>query len=903
MNTEKIKQDTETETDARTETAPEPTLNNEILTPGANSPGNVPNGTPPEEYAAAVVEPEEKFIKYNLNALYEAKLKQDTDTETDTDADTAPGPQFNDDVLSDTGHNSPDNVPDGITPQDYAAAAVKMVGKKQNIKSAMFEIFANNTKNKIGNVDYNKYGKLGHNFKCLNSIFVDNVLFKCLVNAENIKGKKCTETGALNSTLHNIFLTANIKARIKAVDIKPTSDKNPVHPPHINTYNNVNGILKEDGKNETSYKWQVFKVATAQADLHDILNFLNARQLSIMEHRNFYLVDIDLTQDLLGSFDKELTKSHLQEKYNFKLQGEHGDLEDGDSIIIDNDEHVGRNCLTFLRKEEHLTRWKIYNKFAQSIESASVRSNIGTHIADWINNPEERLADTIKQSIPAGLTRLEITYTGYIPELTEIQENLELLKAYIPPEIAYTTPIAEQWRAVTENLKHTLIIYDETTDVLIMGWFYNELTNRIAGVYLNNATKDKLHWIATASSLNSLPIDIIFTRFAMGKMINKNGTTSKTETITSVRHKIKSYTRTGYDKTNIFKTCTIYYSSPGHTINLADYGFINTPHINLHLDDKRRNIKSRRLGILTEIEPMEFNSINIEEHLKDSVINNVKKLKEENKQKTEDAQKLGIERQKTLYNLQKNRQGLKNKFKKADKNRRRIVDLMDGQTIDGVGFSKINARWGPSFIIYGYTKVYPEMLKAFYADPQSKKALSQIYDGLQKKPSIRIDSSDEYINASGGVMFTITKEQTKSYQGNAYALCKLEINRTLPELKDSEEEIKEIEQSINEDEARDKIKTIDNEKIKIKDCLRLDTLEISKAYTITGYTIKQARNKDRYILEIDNGKLYISNEWMHDGLEKIKNSKKGFNKSIQFILDTARTHSKTKKKENKIKFI
>ena len=53
------------------------------------------------------------------------------------------------------------------------------------------------------------------------------------------------------------------------------------------------------------------------------------------------------------------------------------------NIIVANNNTVDKNCFTFLEKEEGKTRRsKFYNKFAQSLESQAVRSNLGTHLFD-----------------------------------------------------------------------------------------------------------------------------------------------------------------------------------------------------------------------------------------------------------------------------------------------------------------------------------------------------------------------------------------------------------------------------------------------------------------------------------------------------------------------------------------
>ena len=50
---------------------------------------------------------------------------------------------------------------------------------------------------------------------------------------------------------------------------------------------------------------------------------------------------------------------------------------------MDNDKQVGKNCLTFIHNKKcGKIRFKLYNKFIQSIESPSVRGKIGSYIKD-----------------------------------------------------------------------------------------------------------------------------------------------------------------------------------------------------------------------------------------------------------------------------------------------------------------------------------------------------------------------------------------------------------------------------------------------------------------------------------------------------------------------------------------
>ena len=86
-----------------------------------------------------------------------------------------------------------------------------------------------------------------------------------------------------------------------------------------------------------------------------------------------------------------------------------------------------------------LLRVKLYNKFIQSMENGSVRTSIGGHVADFVNNPETRLKDTIKKGLKHGILRIEISYycKQNTPDETDIIEDLTYLKELLkeaPPD-------------------------------------------------------------------------------------------------------------------------------------------------------------------------------------------------------------------------------------------------------------------------------------------------------------------------------------------------------------------------------------------------------------------------------------------------------------------------------------
>jgi hypothetical protein len=75
------------------------------------------------------------------------------------------------------------------------------------------------------------------------------------------------------------------------------------------------------------------------------------------------------------------------------------------------------------------------------MESPSVRGKIGSHIADWCNNPEKELKEAIPKSLDTGLLRLETIFyrLGTSELLTSdfIEEQMEFLKQSIPPHTLY----------------------------------------------------------------------------------------------------------------------------------------------------------------------------------------------------------------------------------------------------------------------------------------------------------------------------------------------------------------------------------------------------------------------------------------------------------------------------------
>ena len=239
---------------------------------------------------------------------------------------------------------------------------------------------------------------------------------------------------------------------------------------------------------EEIFHIQCYKVPCAEMDISELYKIFGPENLLKFNTNGIYLKDVDFTTDIKGCMDKEILINYLVENQNYTLKKMGVDLDNDEKIIVDNTKTVGGHCLTFLNKDNGvLKRQKFYNKFVHSIESGSVRSNIGGHIAEWVNNPEHQLQKTIKNSLESGLLRLEITYyKNQLPTLAEVDQDLNKLKEtlkYAPKDAFFFCPIAEQYKQYTTILKENLIIIEPNLNYLLFCRSINTTTEKINGIF------------------------------------------------------------------------------------------------------------------------------------------------------------------------------------------------------------------------------------------------------------------------------------------------------------------------------------------------------------------------------------------------------------------------------------
>ena len=84
--------------------------------------------------------------------------------------------------------------------------------------------------------------------------------------------------------------------KVKAVALSPLKVQ-----PKLEKLEKVYGRIKAKETDNTLYYTQEFKIACADENYNDVLEFLRSGEYTL---RNIFLKDIDLTMDYSGSFDK-----------------------------------------------------------------------------------------------------------------------------------------------------------------------------------------------------------------------------------------------------------------------------------------------------------------------------------------------------------------------------------------------------------------------------------------------------------------------------------------------------------------------------------------------------------------------------------------------------------------------
>ena len=366
-------------------------------------------------------------------------------------------------------------------------------------------VYEGNLINDISGVDYtkNNHGKTHLQEIDGFGLFVDDLYVYGYLRKEDIVflpkgGVSCAE-GTNGSACFVVEILRNI--------VKQTIGKNS-NLPHINIMHTVeiknvgnSNILKTiagiEQEKDIKKKWEertlqkayavfVVKIDVSNIPIQELQKYIIELEQSLFT-TGYYIYCVDYTHDFSGTMDKkELIEYLLQE--DFTEEDDAFNVEKT-NVVLKNNSSVGKNVLTYLRRErKNLLRIKFYNKIVSNLEAGEVRNLFGGHIYDYVYSSNERLRrlfwhPDVKQR---GITRIEISVYGKQGTLNEnigevlIRRELELVGK--TKKLFYIQPAKNQWKALAENLQQCFILVDRPHSIIYIAWYGNSITGRIAGV-------------------------------------------------------------------------------------------------------------------------------------------------------------------------------------------------------------------------------------------------------------------------------------------------------------------------------------------------------------------------------------------------------------------------------------
>ena len=340
-----------------------------------------------------------------------------------------------------------------------------ILGRSNKSTVVLEKIAKENSLNRIGAVNFNKYGKQdGIGFLPSSDKFVESFLLYVYVPDYFVTARKTyTEVGVVSMCIRTLLKRHGLqKCKVKV--LSPL--KEVVKPQDLEK---VYGRCKSRETDKTVYYIQEFRVSFASEEYSAVLEFLRTDEYKT---RNILIKDIQLSTDFAGSFNKEEVIHYLMTNKGFRMQGH------ADRTILDNTDQVGNNCFTYMEFLDSLTTCcTICNKMVQMLES----KNVGQSWNDWVCQKDTHLAKSRDLCKDRGLTHVEVSlsFEEYVPTDGVIEDTLKRITQTVSPCLVYSTPFADVWRAYCDALLHSLVVIDRTRKIALIVCTYNEITKNV----------------------------------------------------------------------------------------------------------------------------------------------------------------------------------------------------------------------------------------------------------------------------------------------------------------------------------------------------------------------------------------------------------------------------------------
>lgn len=765
-----------------------------------------------------------------------------------------------------------------------------------------------NALNRTGNIDYNKYGnKLGIGFLPCTEKFVDNFLLYVYVpdyfiEQKGAKNKAYTEVGVVNKHIRSLLSHSGLqKCEVKAVCLTPI-EKSLSEEERSRVYSR----LQSKESQETKYYRQYFKIACADEDYGNVLNFLRSNEYI---ERNIFVKDIDVTMEYMGSFNRGEVLENLTSSKGFRLQdtGKYGER-----TILDNCQYVGNNCLTYMEKVQGIvTRCKIYNKMVQMLECKSVREKVGQHWKDWVCQQNTRLANARDLAKERGLTRAEVTFyceNEEIPSDEFMESTLSRITEYIPASLVYSTPYADTWKAYCDAMSHSLIVIDRTNDTALLVYSYNDVTKDISGQFVEKWS-EKEHWcLANLTLAAELPIDVIelCNRIKTTKGTKEQKTKGSILEITGARYfKHRSDGSTDFT-TRLVSRGGVHSSNAENADKnkqlLENAGFIPHTHCYPFLAAVKGNKNSKADLQLSQAESF---SVRLPENEKQHIVTRKDYLEQVQSMTKQAAECIQEQRKPIEEAMAEKRERLKQleHYCAAFSNNNAIIPLKDLPRGDYnvMAMKEVQTKFGEKFILLIQTE---DGNRGPFAVCYSNRYIEMyLHENLSatEKEKIR-DPDRKYLTLYNRPLAVLTiTGWGRTPQRNVIVYC----NMTLTEGREKFS-LKSIQRNLEKEITvqKEQLETVQaealnnstpllqltrEELIPYKHCKNLADLPLGSIYTVTAIGNSEHYGQQKLVLKLDDGSLYQAGPHVEENKEQLT-------QGCRLVIQKARVNISTRRK-------
>ena len=202
---------------------------------------------------------------------------------------------------------------------------------------------------------------------------------------------------------------------------------------------------------------------------------------------------IDYTQDFSGVLDRKTLVEYLCREKDFREQGDlYNAMRQDQPTILRNTDSVGSHVCTWVQTTGWggTSRTKIYNKVVSNFEAGEVQATIGSHLAEYVDCPNQHLRKTFHHPDvqERGCTRIEVSIYGCFEDQlstddakTAVDDVLELVSHNNDGLFVVQSPL-QQWKNLAADIDRCLVVANRPQGEVFVAWYAHTRTGRVSGV-------------------------------------------------------------------------------------------------------------------------------------------------------------------------------------------------------------------------------------------------------------------------------------------------------------------------------------------------------------------------------------------------------------------------------------